>query len=188
VNNLRVHGNFNVIQCKIIIPQQATRYQTSNCIFLRSKLREIAGAEKLNCFQKGDVMKRLLLCILAMTILVMPGCGDGGVTVVVPVVEPPSITSYQFTQDRVDEFIDGSVNFFAPDSDIDTITVTVFDSRGFEVSRTTALLDLPGVIQGTIPFSIAYITYPIGTFTFSIFLTDFNGNTSNLIVDTFSVP
>lgn len=133
-------------------------------------------------------MKRLLLGMLVMTILVMAGCGDGSISVVVPVVEPPSITSYQFTQDRSVEFIDGSVNFFAPDSDIDTIIVTVFDSRGFEVSRTKAIQDLPGVIRGTIFFSIDYFTYPIGTFTFSIFLTDFNGNTSNLIVDTFSVP
>jgi len=137
-------------------------------------------------------MKRLLLGMLTMMTLVMSGCGSASVGVTIPlepVIDPPSITSFRFTQDRVTEFIDGSVDFFAPDSDIDTMTVVVFDSTGgFERSRTTALINLPGVVQGTIPFSIDYATFPNGNFTFSVFLTDFNGNTSNLIVGTFSIP
>lgn len=132
-------------------------------------------------------MKRVLLGMLAVMMLVMSACGDSSVTVVVP-LEPPSITSFQFTQDRIAEFIDGSVVFFAPDSDIDTMTVAVFDSRGFEISRRTTLIDLPNVIQGTIPFSIDYLTFPAGTFTFSVFLTDFNGFSSNQVVGTFSIP
>lgn len=138
-----------------------------------------------------NVMKRLLSGILAVTMLVLSGCGDATVGVVVPigpVISPPTITSYQFTQDRVAEFIDGSVSFFAPDSDIDTMTVTVFDSRGNLQSRITSFPNFPGAIQGTIPFSIDYFTFPNGTFTFSIFLTDFNGNTSNLVVDSFRIP
>jgi hypothetical protein len=139
------------------------------------------------CFQKEDDMKRLLLGMFAVMMLVMSACGDASVSVVVP-IEPPSITLFQFTQDRVNEFIDGSVTFFAPDSDIDTMTVTVFDSRGSVQFRTTTLIDLPGVIQGTIPFSIDYLTFPAGTFTISIFLTDFNGFTSSQAVGSFSVP
>ena len=133
-------------------------------------------------------MKRVLLAMFAVMMLVMSGCGDSSVAVVVPVdpvPEPPSITSFQFTQDRIAEFIDGSVNFSAPDSDIDTMTVVVFDSRGFEISRTTTVINLPDVIQGTIPFSIDYFTFPAGTFTFSVFLTDFNGFTSNQVVGSF---
>lgn len=135
-------------------------------------------------------MKRLLLGMLSMMLLVMSGCGDASVSVVVPVthVNPPSITSYQFTKDTLTRFIDGSVDFYAPDSDIDTITITVFNSSGFQVARTRTALSLPGVIRGTISFSIDYSAYFADTYTFSIFLTDFNGNTSNQIVDTFRVP
>lgn len=143
-------------------------------------------------FSKGDDMKRMLLGMLAIMMLVMSGCGGGTVEVVVPiepVINPPSITLNQFTQDRVRDFIDGSVVFFAPDADIDTMTVSVFDSiGGFERSRTTAVITLPGVVRGTIPFSIDYLNFPNGTFTFSIFLTDIDGFTSNLVVGTFSAP
>jgi hypothetical protein len=132
-------------------------------------------------------MKRLLLGMLTMMTLVMSGCGDATVAVVVP-LEPPSITSTRFTQDTVDEFIDGSIDFFAPDSDIDTMTVEVFDSSGFAIFRRESLLNLPGVIQGIVPFSIGYVNFLNDTFTFSIFLTDFNGNTSNRAEGTFSVP
>jgi hypothetical protein len=132
-------------------------------------------------------MKRLVLGMLTIMTLVMYGCGNPGVAVVVP-FNPPSITLNQFTKDSVEEFIDGNVVFIAPDSDIDTITVAVFDSSGSIIFRKESLLNLQGVVQGTVPFSIDYVTYPAGTFTFSIFLTDFRGNTSNLVVDTFRVP
>jgi hypothetical protein len=131
-------------------------------------------------------MKKLLLGMLTIMTLVMSGCGGSTVAVVVPI--EPSITSSRFTQDTVAEFIDGSVNFFAPDSDIDTMTVSVFDSSGTVIFRKESLLDLRDVIQGIVPFSIDYLTFPAGTFTFSIFLTDFNGNTSNQFVGTFSIP
>jgi hypothetical protein len=135
-------------------------------------------------------MKRLLTGLLALTMLVLSGCGDATVAVIIPItpVDPPTITSYQFTKNTATEFVNGSVDFFAPDSDIDTITIAVFDSRGVLVTRTRTALNLPGVTRGTISFSIDYVTYPADTFTFSIFLTDFNGNTSNQIVDTFRVP
>jgi hypothetical protein len=131
--------------------------------------------------------------LMAIMMLVMSGCGDASVAIVIPLeplVQPPSITSYQFTKDRAAEFIDGSVNFYAPDSDIDTMTVVVFDPRGHEISRSQTLINLPWTVSGTIPFSIDYATYPseVYAYTFSIYLTDFNGNTSNLAVDTFFVP
>jgi hypothetical protein len=131
-------------------------------------------------------MKRLFLGLLAIMMLVISGCGDASG----PYYHyyPPAITSYQFTKDIVAEFIDGSIDFYAPDSDIDTMTVTVFNSRGIQISRTRKLIDLPRVIEGTIFFSIDYLTYPADTYTFSIILTDFNGLTSNEIVDVFRVP
>ncbi|MGB9081859.1 MAG: hypothetical protein WCD00_11225 [Desulfuromonadaceae bacterium] len=139
-------------------------------------------------------MKRLLLGMMAMMMLVMSGCGGGSVEVFVPlgpVISPPSITAYRFTKDPVTEFIDGSVDFYAPDSDIDSMTVVVISPGGNEVSRTiTYPPSLTGVVRGTIPFTIDYRTFPSSAFayTFSIYLTDFNGNTSNQAVDTFFVP
>jgi len=143
-------------------------------------------------FQKGDDMKRLLLGMMAMMMLVMSGCGGGSVEVFVPlgpVISPPSITAYRFTQDQATEFIDGSVDFYAPDSDIDTMTVAVFDSGGSLISRTTTLINLQGV-TGRIPFSIGYgnRAFLVDTLTLSVYLTDFNGLTSNVAVTTFLVP
>lgn len=138
-------------------------------------------------------MKKMLLGMMALMMLVLSGCGDGSVAVVVPigpVISPPSITSYQFTKDPAAEFIDGSVTFYAPDADIDTMTVVVIDPRGYEISRSTTLIYLAGTTMGTIPFSIDYETYPSETYayTFSVYLTDLNGYTSNQAVDTFYVP
>jgi len=135
-------------------------------------------------------MKRAFAVFLAMLMLVISGCGDASVSVVIPItiIEPPSITAYQFSKDQASQFVDGSVDFIAPDSDIDTITIAVFDSNGFLVDRVRTALRLPGVTSGRIPFSIDYRTYFNGTYTFSVFVTDFNGNTSNQIVDRFSVP
>jgi hypothetical protein len=135
-------------------------------------------------------MKRAVVGFLAIVILVISGCGDASVSVVIPItlLAPPSITAYQFSKDQAAQFVDGSVDFIAPDSDIDTITIAVIDSNGFLVTRTRTTLRLPGVTSGRIPFSIDYSTYVNGTYTFSVFVTDFNGNTSNQIVDRFSVP
>lgn len=138
-------------------------------------------------------MKKLLMAMMAILVLAMTGCGGGSVEVVIPlepVIQPPSITSYQFTKNVATEFVNGSVTFYAPDSDIDTITVVAIDPWGHERSRTTTLINLPHTVQGTIPFSIDYATFPseVRAYTFSIYLTDFNGNTSNQVVDTFFVP
>jgi hypothetical protein len=136
-------------------------------------------------------MRRLFSVIAVMAMLSIAGCGDSSVSVVIPIVpiiQPPSITSYQFTKNTATEFVNGTVDFYAPDTDIDTITITVFDSRGFEIARKRTIVNLAGVVRGTIPFSIDYLTFPIDTYTFSIYLTDFNGNISNQVVDTFRVP
>jgi hypothetical protein len=139
-------------------------------------------------------MKRLHLGILAIMMLVMSGCGGGSVEVVVPiapVTNPPSITSHSFTKNTATEIIYGDVAFYAPDSDIYSMTVVVFDPSGQEKSRITTFPNLTGIAQGTIPYSIDYINFSsdfYNPYTFSIYLTDFNGYTSNQAVDTFFVP
>lgn len=135
-------------------------------------------------------MRKILFGMLAIMMLIMSGCGDATIAVVVPVeplITPPSITSFQFTKDTAAAFIDGSVDFYAPDSDIDTLSIAVFDSGGLKV-KTLTVINLPGVVRGSIPFSIDYITFPAGTYTFSVYLTDFNGLPSNQVVGTFGVP
>jgi hypothetical protein len=140
-------------------------------------------------------MKNMLVGMMAILMLIMSGCGDGSGSVSVyvpfePIIDPPTITSHGFSKDRIAEYIDGSVNFIAPDSDIDTITVTVFDPNNREISRTTTKRNLQDVTSGTVFFSIGYAAYPSDTYpySFSVYLTDFNGYTSNEIYDTFYVP
>ncbi|HIJ81336.1 MAG TPA: hypothetical protein HPP76_06485 [Desulfuromonadales bacterium] len=135
-------------------------------------------------------MRKLIISVLMMSLFIS-GCGSSAtVTVDIPVYGSawPSITSYEFSKDRDKYFIVGNVNFYAPDSDIDTMTINVFDSRGASVYRVKNVINRPGISRGTIPFSIDYINFANETHTLSIYLTDFNGNTSNQVVDTFRVP
>jgi hypothetical protein len=136
-------------------------------------------------------MKRLRLGLLAMVLLVMSGCGDTSVAILITSgswAYPPSISMNYYSKDSVHKLITGSVSFYAPDSDVNTITISVFDSRGFDRIRSTSALFFPGVTSGTVPFRIDYAGYPDDVYTFSIFVTDFNGYTSNLATGSFSVP
>lgn len=153
------------------------------------KFRE-SGVKGRKAQKGGKNMKRVLVGFLAILILIISGCGDASVSVVIPItiIDPPSITAYQFSKDQAAQFVDGSVDFIASDSDIDTITIAVFDANGLLVTRIRTALRLPGVTSGRIPFSIDYSTYFNGTYTFSVYVTDFNGNTSNQVVDRFFVP
>lgn len=136
-------------------------------------------------------MKPMILLVMSLMMLGLAGCGSE-VSVVVPIpidiVSAPSITFSQYSQDAGNAFVHGSVDFSAPDSDIDTITISVFDSSGFVVERTvTPLTGLTGRTAGTILFSIDYIAYRPDTYTFSVFLTDRAGFFSNAIYGSFVV-
>ncbi|MBL0225349.1 MAG: hypothetical protein IPQ16_07165 [Geobacteraceae bacterium] len=136
-------------------------------------------------------MKRIILLVVSMMVLALAGCGSEVSVVIpipVPIITPPSITYSQYTQDTVNRFVDGSVDFYAPYSDIDTITITVVDSRGFVVERAvTPVPGLTGITTGTISFSIDYLLYRPDTYTFSVYLTDRAGYFSNVIYGTFRV-
>lgn len=165
--------------------------QMSNAVTSRPAIRTGGGTcdSSTVTVQRGGNMKKVIVGMLAILMLAMTGCGGGSVEVVVPV--EPSITLNPFSQDRVSEFIFGSVDFYAPDSDIDSMTVVAYDARGIQWSRTNTSINLPDVIRGTIPFSIDYNSFPSdfnAPYTFSVYLTDFNGMTSNQAVGTFFVP
>lgn len=133
-------------------------------------------------------MKRIMLLILASMVLLTAGCGSE-VTVVIPVAQSPEITAARFSQDVFRSFVDGSIDFFAPDTDLDTITTTVTDSRGFNVTRTvTDLIAFRGQVRGTIALTVNYQTYQQDTYTITVFLTDRIGLSSNPVFYTFVVP
>lgn len=133
-------------------------------------------------------MKRMLLLMMSVMMLVTAGCGSE-VTVTIPLIQAPEITAARFSQDVVNRFVDGSIDFFAPDTDLDTVTITVTDSRGFGVTRTvTDLLAFRGQVRGTITLSVDYLTYLPDTYTISVFLTDRIGLNSNPVFYTFVVP
>lgn len=138
-------------------------------------------------------MKRLILVTMSLLVLLVAGCGSE-VSVVIPIPVPiriftgPSITHSQYSQDTVNKFVDGSVDFYAPDSDIDTITISVVDSGGVLVERiVTSLAGLTGMTTGTISFSIDYLGYRPDSYTFTIYLTDRAGYFSNAVYGSFTV-
>jgi len=138
-------------------------------------------------------MKRVFLLIMSVMMFSLAGCGsEGSVSVYIPAPDPiitlPSITNSQFSQDTLNHFIYGSVDFYAPDNDIDTMTISVINSRGFVMERTVkSLTGLTGMTTGIIQFSIDYISYPPETYTFTVYLTDKAGYFSNAIYGTFRV-
>ncbi|AJE04803.1 hypothetical protein [Geobacter pickeringii] len=138
-------------------------------------------------------MKRIMGAILVGFAIMLAGCGSevqvsATVPVVVPVVSGPGIDSMSFSLDTARHFVVGAVNFSAPHADLDSMTIVVADNRGQEVARTlTDLRSFAGYAAGTISFSIDYIAYLPGTYTFTLYLTDRTGLLSNPVYGTFVV-
>ncbi|HLO24572.1 MAG TPA: hypothetical protein VK187_00555 [Geobacteraceae bacterium] len=134
-------------------------------------------------------MKKALLLALGLMMLVTAGCGSDTTVAFVTPSAPPSIAALQFTQDRTTLFVTGSVEFLAPDVDLDVIVITAINSKGFAVSQTTTdLTFFAGQTFGIIPFAIDYAVFPSDTYTFTVFVTDLAGSFSNQLVGTFQVP
>ena len=138
-------------------------------------------------------MKRMLGAMVVAMALMLGGCGgevrvSASVPLEVPVVYAPAVTTMDFSLDAARQFVVGSVDFSDPDADLDTMTVVVTDSRGFEVARTvTDLRSFFGYTGGVISFSIDYIAYLPGTYDFTLYLTDRFGNLSNPVYGTFRI-
>ena len=85
------------------------------------------------------------------------GCGSE-ISVVLPVYydSSPTITTFHHTQDVVNSYVDGTVEFYAPDRDLDSISITVVNSRGVEIEHTiTPLGAFAGRSSGAISASPA---------------------------------
>jgi len=124
--------------------------------------------------------------------LMLTGCGNElTVAAAVPVEEiyPPSITAMQFSQDSINKFANGTVDFTAATADLDTMTISVSDSMGREVYWTvTDLRAFAGYVYGSLAFSIDYLALLPGEYTFTIYLTDRLDNLSNSVYGTLLVP
>jgi hypothetical protein len=118
----------------------------------------------------------------------LTGCGNELiVTAAVPIEEiyPPSITAMQFSQDTVNKYVNGAVDFTAASADLDTMTIVVSDSMGQEVYWTvTDLRTFAGYVYGSLAFSIDYLALLPGQYIFTIYLTDRLGNLSNPVYGT----
>lgn len=139
-------------------------------------------------------MKKIGLFFLAGLFLFLAGCGSeititASVPAPEPVIYPPSITALQFHKDTIRKFVVGTIDFTAPDTDLDTMTIVVSDGTGREVSRTvTDLRAFAGQTFGTISFSVDYLPLLPDSYSFTLYLTDLRGFLSNPVYGTFLVP
>jgi hypothetical protein len=141
-------------------------------------------------------MKLVAMTTLMLVMLLGAGCGGevtfvastGNGTIVVTTASVPTITLAQYRQDTASRIVFGSIDFYTPGADAGTMTITVTDSRGVVVSRSVdGLAAFDGLLRGTIPFSIDYVTFPPDTYTFTIFLTSRAGSLSNPVFGSFRV-
>lgn len=131
-------------------------------------------------------MKKLIL--VAMVSLLVTGCG-GELSLMVPVERSaPSISTYKQVQDLVNWYVTGTIDFHAPDNDVASIEIAVFNSRGSEVERTvTSLATFAGKVSGTISFTIDYYNYRPDYYSYSVVVTDTSGMMSNAVYGAFRV-
>jgi hypothetical protein len=139
-------------------------------------------------------MRWVVLTVLSLVILVSAGCGSevtivastGNGTIVVTTASVPTISLAQIRQDTTNQTVFGSVDFYTHGSDIGTMTITVTDSHGAVVSRVVDdLAAFSGLINGSIPFSINYVSLPPGSYTFTIFVTSRAGSLSDPVYGSF---
>lgn len=134
-------------------------------------------------------MKQLILVTMSVIMFLISGCGSE-ISVVWPIFQydPPTISDFIYSQDTVNSYVNGTVDFYAPDHDLDSIIISVRDSRGVEIqSIVTSLGGYSGQSAGTISFSIDYINYQPDSYYFTIYLTDYWGYMSNPVYGSFSV-
>jgi hypothetical protein len=141
-------------------------------------------------------MKPILLTMLVLMTLLGAGCGGdvtivastGNGVVVVTTETNPTIVLAQFVQDTSNRIIFGRIDYHAPFSAVGTMTISVTDANGTLISRTVSdLAAFQGIANGTIPFTVDYATYPPGTYTVTIFVTNVAGYLSNPVFRAFGV-
>lgn len=130
-------------------------------------------------------MKRLILVTMMFSMLSIAGCGSELVYVE---QSPPSISTHKQAQDLVNYYVTGSIDFYAPDNDVDTVEIIVVNSRGNEVDHTlTSLGSFAGRSSGTISFTIDYYNYGPDYYSYTVSLTDKAGWMSNPVYGSFRV-
>lgn len=141
-------------------------------------------------------MRRMLLTVIAGLILLIGSCGgEVAISINIPAASSPDITLVRFAPTSA-LLNDGSgivtssvsIDFFDPDADVSSLTVSVVDSHGFLVSQiVTPFPGFTGFSRGTIPFALDFNTRIIESYTFTAFVTDRLGHMSNPVFGTFRV-
>jgi hypothetical protein len=141
-------------------------------------------------------MKVIVLLALSLVVLFSGGCGSdvtavistGSGIIVISSGSEPTIQNLQYSQDVAGHMVYGTVDFYAPDANLDVMTISVMDSRGYLRSRVVRdLAAFGGVISGRLPFSFGYAAYPPDIYTFTIFVSDWAGHSSNPVYGSFTV-
>lgn len=130
--------------------------------------------------------------VAAMLVMALAGCGsEVSVTAtwpVIPVVYPPTITDLHYTNDNAQSYVNGSIRFTDYDADLAVMTISVVNAAAREVARNVIdVRPFGGYFSSTLTFSIDYLTYLPGTYTFAIWLEDSVINLSNPVYGSFVV-
>jgi len=136
----------------------------------------------------------LLVISLALSMSLF-GCSSEGGGTSTPTQVTPSIAGLQYSPSAAyvnsgggTTTVSGTINFADPNGNLATLTVTVFDSTGKQVSSSTnPISGVSGVTAGTIGISGTISTAVSGQFMFQIFVTDATGHDSNILAGTFNV-
>jgi hypothetical protein len=145
---------------------------------------------------RGQALNKLLLTAFAGFVLSTASCGGKvAISITIPAVSSPEIALVRFAPasallNEGNGLVTSSaaIDFFAPDADLSSLTVSVVDSRGSLVSRTvTPLVAFSGFARGTLAFSVDFNTGLIESYTVTAFVTDRLGHVSNPVFATFRV-
>lgn len=127
-----------------------------------------------------------------MTLLIAAGCGGGGGGDDSGPIGP-SISNLRFTptwaaQNSGTTAVTGTVDFVDPQGNLSTITLTMFDATGQQLStQTVPVQGGSGVTVGTVSGTAQYSTSTPGAFSFQVSATDTSGLRSNVLRGGFTV-
>jgi hypothetical protein len=142
---------------------------------------------------------RISVTILNMLIVFLfVGCGGGGGgggNNNVSSSNNPSVSNLEYSPKAIllnsgsgSVNIDCTFDFSDPNGDIDTVTITYFNSHGTQLATSTETIQgITGYKSGWISGSIITDTSEVDSYTFEIYLSDVSGNQSNKLIGAYTV-
>lgn len=134
--------------------------------------------------------RKYVFYFCAILIAALTACGGtGGGGADDSGTNAPAIANLRFTpnsaiqnQDRGSVTLTGTVDFIDEDGDIVSFTVI-----GISGSSTIPVQGLTGIQTGAVPIVVSLSTAISGSFQFSVYITDSQGNNSNVLIGDFTV-